>query len=135
VSAVTEVRGVARYRELFANDHAAALFAWSIVARLPLGMAALALILLVRSAGGDYAEAGLVTAAYGVAIAIGAPYAGRQVDRCGQRSGRRTRENLDVDAELGQPPRGLDDVDVHAPGIAGSGLIKRRCVNTEHRYP
>lgn len=85
MSAVTEVRGVARYRELFANDHAAALFAWSIVARLPLGMAALALILLVRSAGGDYAEAGLVTAAYGVAIAIGAPYAGRQVDRRGPR--------------------------------------------------
>ena len=83
MSAVREVRGVARYRELFANDHAAALFAWSIVARLPLGMSALALILLVRNAGGDYAEAGLVTAAYG--IAIGAPYAGRQVDRRGPR--------------------------------------------------
>jgi predicted MFS family arabinose efflux permease len=48
-------------------------------------MAALALVLLVRDAGGDYAEAGLVTAAYGVAIAIGAPYAGRQVDRRGPR--------------------------------------------------
>ncbi len=39
VSGVREVRGVARYRELFENDHAAALFVWSIVARLPLGMA------------------------------------------------------------------------------------------------
>jgi len=85
VSGATEVRGLARYRELFANDHAVALFAWSIVARLPLGMAALALVLLVRDSGGDYAEAGLVAAAYGVAIAIGAPYAGRQVDRRGPR--------------------------------------------------
>jgi len=85
VSRVADARGVDRYRQLFRNDHAAALFLWSIVARLPLGMAALALVLLVRDAGGDYAEAGLVTAAYGVAIAIGAPYAGRQVDRRGPR--------------------------------------------------
>ena len=80
------MRGVARYGELFANPHAAALLAWSIVARLPLGMAALALILLVRNAGGDYGEAGLVTAVYGVSVAVGAPYGGRQVDRHGPRT-------------------------------------------------
>lgn len=76
---------MARYRELFRNDYAARLFVWSIVARLPLGMAALALVLLVRDAGGSYAEAGLVAAAYGIAVAIGAPYGGRQVDRRGPR--------------------------------------------------
>ena len=43
-AAAPEARGVARYRELFANDYAAALFVWSIVARLPTGMAALALV-------------------------------------------------------------------------------------------
>lgn len=32
-----EARGIARYRELFAHQHAAALLAWSIVARLPMG--------------------------------------------------------------------------------------------------
>ena len=80
------MRGVARYRALFANDHATALFVWSIVARLPLGMAALSLVLLVRGAGGDYAEAGLVAAAYAIAVAIGAPYGGRQVDRRGARA-------------------------------------------------
>jgi predicted MFS family arabinose efflux permease len=85
VARVAEARGLDRYRELFRNDHAAALFFWSIVARLPLGMAALALILLVRDAGGDYVEAGLVAAAYGIAVAIGAPYGGRQVDRRGPR--------------------------------------------------
>ena len=84
-AAPEEARGVARYRELFANDHAAGLFVWSIVARLPNGMAALALVLLVRGGGASYAEAGLVAAAYGIAVAIGAPYGGRQVDRRGAR--------------------------------------------------
>ena len=58
---------------------------WSIIARLPTGMAALALVLLVRGGGAGYAEAGLVAAAYGIAVAIGAPYGGRQVDRRGAR--------------------------------------------------
>jgi predicted MFS family arabinose efflux permease len=80
-----EARGVARYRRLFATDHATALFAWSILARLPQGMAALALVLLVRGVGGNYGEAGLVAAAYGIATAIGGPYGGRQVDRRGPR--------------------------------------------------
>ena len=84
-AAPEEARGVARYRELFANDHAASLFVWSIVARLPTGMAALALVLLVRGEGASYGEAGLVAAAYGIAVAIGAPYGGRQVDRRGAR--------------------------------------------------
>ena len=47
------------------------------------GMAALALVLLVRGTGAGYGEAGLVAAAYAVAVAIGAPYGGRQVDRRG----------------------------------------------------
>ena len=79
----TEARGVARYRELFANQYAARLLAWSIVARLPMGMAALALVLLVRGMGASYGEAGLVAAAYSIAVAVGAPYGGRQVDRRG----------------------------------------------------
>jgi predicted MFS family arabinose efflux permease len=80
-----ETRGVARYRELFAKEHATPLFVWSIVARLPQGMAALALVLLVRGVGGNYGEAGLVAAAYGLATAIGGPYGGRRVDRVGPR--------------------------------------------------
>jgi predicted MFS family arabinose efflux permease len=84
-TAAGETRGVARYRELFARDHATALFVWSIVARLPQGMAALALVLLVRGVGGNYGEAGLVAAAYGIATAVGGPYGGRQVDRRGPR--------------------------------------------------
>ena len=80
-----ETRGVARYRELFGTRYAPSLLAWSIVARIPIGMAALALVLLVRGAGAGYGQAGLVAAAYAIAVAIGAPYGGRQVDRRGPR--------------------------------------------------
>jgi len=78
-----ETRGLARYRELFDNRYAASLLAWSIVARIPNGMGALSLVLLVRATGAGYGEAGLVAAAYAVAVAVGAPYGGRQVDRRG----------------------------------------------------
>jgi MFS family permease len=47
-------------------------------------MIGLALLLLVRSEGGSYAAAGGVSAAYFVSTAVGAPIAGRLVDRRGQ---------------------------------------------------
>ena len=49
-----------------------------------MGMVGLALLLLVREQGGSYAAAGAVSGAYFVATAIGAPIAGRLVDRRGQ---------------------------------------------------
>lgn len=73
------------YRRLFAVEHARALLGWSIVARLPLGMTALSLLLLARAEGASYAAAGAVAAAYGLALAVGAPVAGRLVDRRGPR--------------------------------------------------
>jgi MFS family permease len=86
-----EVRGIARYGALLANQHAVPLLVWGIVARLPLGMSALALVLLVRGAGGSYGDAGIVTAVYGVGVAVGAPYGGRRVDRRGARAVLRVR--------------------------------------------
>ncbi len=78
-----ESRGIARYRALLQRPSVPALFGWAIVARLPIGMTGLALVLLVRSTGAGYGEAGIVAAAYTAAVAVGAPYAGRQVDRRG----------------------------------------------------
>jgi MFS family permease len=46
-------------------------------------MTSLALLLLVRSEGESYGAAGLVVAVYAVALGIGAPIGGRQVDRYG----------------------------------------------------
>ena len=73
-----------RYRALFATPHARRLVASALVARLPMGMVPLALLLLVRDAGGSYGAAGLVSSAYLVAVGLGAPVAGRLVDRRGQ---------------------------------------------------
>jgi len=56
---------------------------WSLLGRLPLGMAPLALLFLVRGEGRSYGAAGVVVALYAVAVGVGAPVAGRQVDRFG----------------------------------------------------
>ncbi|WP_375791761.1 MFS transporter [Amycolatopsis bartoniae] len=51
--------------------------------RLPMGMTSLTLILLVRSGGDSYVDAGLVTAAFTVGIALLQPLAAIAVDRYG----------------------------------------------------
>jgi len=76
--------GLARYRALFHVPHVRRLVLSGLLARLPMGMIGLALLLLVRENGGSYAAAGAVSGAYFVATAIGAPIAGRLVDRRGQ---------------------------------------------------
>ncbi len=76
--------GLARYRALFQVPHVRRLVLSGLLARLPLGMIGLALLLLVRERGGSYAAAGGVSGAYFVATALGAPIAGRLVDRRGQ---------------------------------------------------
>ncbi len=60
-----------------------AMLGWSLLGRLPLGMAPLALLFLVRGEGWSYGAAGVVVAVYAVAVGVGAPVSGRQVDRFG----------------------------------------------------
>src|SRR4029450_1602445 len=84
---VTEVvppLGLARYRALFHVPHVRRLVLSGLLARLPMGMIGLALLLLVRENGGSYSAAGAVSGAYFVATAAGAPIAGRRVGRHGQ---------------------------------------------------
>src|SRR5918995_5608804 len=76
--------GFARYRALFQVPHVRRLVLSGLLARLPMGMVGLALLLLVRERGGSYGAAGAVSGAYFVATAVGAPVAGRLVDRRGQ---------------------------------------------------
>lgn len=76
--------GFARYRALFRVPYVRRLVLSGLLARLPMGMVGLALLLLVRENGGSYAAAGAVSGGYFVATAIGAPIAGRLVDRRGQ---------------------------------------------------
>jgi MFS family permease len=77
------VAGTHHYRELLGLPHARAMLGWSLLGRLPLGMAPLSLLFLLRGEGKSYGAAGVVVALYAVAVGIGAPIAGRQVDRRG----------------------------------------------------
>src|ERR687898_2717775 len=84
VTEAVPLLGLARYRALFQVPHVRRLVLSGLLARLPMGMVGLALLLLVREQGGSYGAAGAVSGAYFVATAVGAPIAGRLVDRRGQ---------------------------------------------------
>ncbi|MGB8650380.1 MAG: MFS transporter [Mycobacteriales bacterium] len=72
-----------RYGEVLRPAGATPALVASVSGRLSLGMTGLALLLLVRGATGSYADAGLVSACYAVAFAIGAPGRARSADRRG----------------------------------------------------
>src|SRR5262245_6495225 len=74
-------RGLSSYRDLLVRPNVSRIVAWSLVARMPMGMLGLGLVLLVRGSGRSYADVGLVAAADALAIAAGAPVAGRLIDR------------------------------------------------------
>jgi MFS family permease len=57
----------------------------SLLARLPLSMLQLGVVLLVRDEGHSYAVAGATVACYTIALAVAQPMLGRVVDRVGQR--------------------------------------------------
>lgn len=67
-----------------AGSGALALLATSIVARLPLAMFSIGLLVHVHHLTGSFAVAGLVSGSYIVARGIGSPVLGRLVDRYGQ---------------------------------------------------
>jgi MFS family permease len=62
------------------SRHVPRLLASALLGRLPTGMAALALVLLVRERGGGYAFAGLLAAVYAGGVAIGGPLLARVAD-------------------------------------------------------
>jgi predicted MFS family arabinose efflux permease len=57
----------------------------TLVARIPDSIAATAIVVLVRSATGSYSSAGFAAGAFGIGTAVSAPFAGRALDRLGQR--------------------------------------------------
>ncbi len=59
-------------------------FAAALVARLPVAMAPLGIILLVQDVRGSYGIAGVITGSFAVGTAIGAPIWGRLMDKFGQ---------------------------------------------------
>jgi MFS family permease len=60
------------------------LFATSIIARLPLAMLSIGLVVHVQRLTGSFAAAGVVTGVYAIAEGVGGPWLGQLVDRRGQ---------------------------------------------------
>ncbi|MFF3358829.1 MFS transporter [Streptomyces sp. NPDC002917] len=65
--------------------HCARLLGATLIGRLPLGAAPVALLLAARDQGGSYTWGAALAGAFGLAVAAGQPMLGRLVDRIGQR--------------------------------------------------
>ncbi len=76
--------GVQAYWRLLRHGPAARPFFAALVARLPIAMAPLGMLLLVERERGAYSLAGFVTGAFAVGSALGMPLWGRLMDRFGQ---------------------------------------------------
>lgn len=72
------------YAELLRARYAMRLLVGTLVGRLPNATAALAIVLFTRAEGGGYTLAGVLSAVYGLATAVGQPLLGRLVDLYGQ---------------------------------------------------
>lgn len=77
---------LARYRTLLARHDLRSLAIASIIGRLPIGMAGLAIMLMTQAASGSFAQSGIATAGYMAGLAVLAPLLGRYIDRHGPRS-------------------------------------------------
>jgi MFS family permease len=76
---------VKRYAEVLRVPHIATLIAATLLARFPIGINALALILYLREETGSFAIAGVVAGGLAAGAGIGAPIQGRLVDGFGAR--------------------------------------------------
>jgi MFS family permease len=72
------------YAELLRARHAMRLLAGTLTGRLPNATGPLAIVLFTRAEGGSYTLAGVLSAVYGLATAVGQPLLGRLVDLRGQ---------------------------------------------------
>lgn len=79
------MRLVGPYADILRIPGAASFSAAAFIARLPISMVGLGIVLMVSAVRGSYAEAGAVAAAYTVSSALVSPVGSRAVDRWGQR--------------------------------------------------
>jgi len=74
---------VRRYLRILTRRAAAVPFAAAVVARLPIAMGPLGMVVLIQHVRGGYAVAGVVTAAFGIGATVGTPGWGGLLDRRG----------------------------------------------------
>ena len=73
----------AQYRDFLRKPDVATLAMVAVLSRMPIGMVGLSMLMFLREALGSYALAGSISGVYFVAMAIGAPFQGRIIDRSG----------------------------------------------------
>ena len=76
--------GLSAYRQVLRDPAARAFSAAGFVARLPLSMTGLGIVLLVSLSSGSFGRAGLVAAVSTLTAAVFAPLWGRAIDVIGQ---------------------------------------------------
>jgi MFS family permease len=76
--------GLRPYQEVLSDRRAVAFSLAGFVARLPMSMTGIGIVLLVSLTTGSFGLAGLLTGATTVAAAVVAPFWGRATDRVGQ---------------------------------------------------
>ncbi len=72
-----------RYLEILRVPHLGAIVAASLLARLPMGINGLAIVLLLRDETGSFAAAGATAGALSIGTGIAAPFTARVIDRFG----------------------------------------------------
>ncbi|MFF1556004.1 MFS transporter [Streptomyces sp. NPDC058279] len=77
--------GVARYRTVLSTPGAWGFFVPGMLARFPLGMTGISILLFVSATRHDYGTAGALSAVSAVGYAVAAPQLARVADRVGQR--------------------------------------------------
>jgi MFS family permease len=78
-------RGIAAYRNVFAAPRVKPLLVATLLARLPISMGAVGLILFIHGETGSFGSAGIVTGAFTVGIGVTGPALARLIDRRGTR--------------------------------------------------
>ncbi len=81
---MAESGGLQGYVRLLRHGPAVRPFSAAVLARLPISMAPLSMILLIQHVRGEYGIAGVVTGVYALGTAAGSPIWGRCMDRFGQ---------------------------------------------------
>jgi MFS family permease len=78
-------QGLAAYRRVFAAPAVRPLVTFALLARMPIGMGGVALILFVHAQTGSFGAAGVVAGAYTIGLGITGPTLARLIDRRGSR--------------------------------------------------
>ena len=74
---------VGRFARVLRAPDVARLLGAAVLARMPIGIDSLGMVLFVRAETGSFARAGLVAAAFGLGGGFSAPALGRLIDRHG----------------------------------------------------